>query len=91
MPADTTLYLSKNKAHLTDGAGNFIFMKCVVAGKTFYQPIGIESPAYEKLCTETASLKVCVQWGSGYVCQVWDDVDVCTKWELVAKAWGDIS
>lgn len=85
------LYLSSDKKYLTDDKDSIISMRQEYNEMSYYQVVGIESEAYEKVCTEIRSRKVCVVWNDLHECQVWDEVDVCTKWELIAKGRSNIS
>ncbi|GAA4456846.1 hypothetical protein GCM10023092_22720 [Rurimicrobium arvi] len=86
-----SLYLSRDKSHLTDQVGHPLFEKSHNEIGIFYQPVGVESPAYKRICTKTAPLKVCTVWENNYECIIWDDVDVCTHWDLMSVGYADIS
>lgn len=84
-------YLSKDRGYLTDEKGNTIAVRLETEGKSYYQVIGIESEAYEKVCTEVTSHKVCVSWDGAQKCELWEDVEVCSKLMLLPKGFGNIS
>lgn len=85
------LYLTKDGLYLTDDRGNIIAVRQKAKGKDYFQPISIESEAYEKICIQTISRKVCTLWGKDYSCLAWDEVDVCIKSELAPKGFSNIS
>ncbi|XZF14714.1 hypothetical protein ACTHGU_01110 [Chitinophagaceae bacterium MMS25-I14] len=88
---EEVLYLSKDGQHLTDREGNIILNREEKDGMTYYQVAGIQSEAYEKICTEVAPRKVCVLWNREHQCRVYDEVDVCTSFELISTGYGSIS
>lgn len=86
-----SVYLSKDKMFLMDDEDRPILARKKEKGILFYQPIGIESEAFEKICRETSPLRVCTSWNDAHECRIWDEVEVCTRWDLVSKGYSNIS
>ncbi|WP_118951606.1 hypothetical protein [Taibaiella helva] len=85
------LFLSKDKQHLLDRAHNIVAEIAGSKGHFYYRTIGIESEAFEKICTGIKSRKVCISWNEANECQIWRHVDVCTQYELLPKGFSNIS
>lgn len=85
------LFLSKDKKYLLDEEDNIISEMMGSEGHIYYKTIGVESEAYEKVCTDIKPRKVCILWNDAHECQLWHDVDVCTQYELVSKGFSNIS
>lgn len=90
-PNEQLLFLSKDKKHLLDEEDNIISEMMGSGAHAYYKAIGVESEAYEKICTDIKPRKVCILWNDKHECQLWHKVDVCTQYELVSKGFSNIS
>ena len=85
------LFLSKDKKHLLDQQDNLVAEVMGTKGHTYYRMIGVESEAYEKICTEIKPRSICIVWNEAHECLLRQDVDICTQYELVTKGFSNIS
>ncbi|QEH39586.1 hypothetical protein [Chitinophaga sp. XS-30] len=88
---EQVLYLSKDKKYLVDDEDNVISVLVKTADVVYYSTIGIESEAYEKVCTETRTRKVCAIWNDLHECLLTEDVTVCSGFELIPRGYSNIS
>lgn len=82
---DQTLYLSSDKKFLTDKRRCNIYSLISDNDSSYYRIIGLESEAFEKVCTKIIPVKVCTSSSSAGVCKQWEEVDICIGWQLVQK------
>ena len=88
---DPVFYLSSDKLFLMDIKGRNIYSMVAEEGRTYYKPITIESEAYEKICTNSTSVKVCSVWGDAYQCLEFENVDICSEWKLLPTGYANVS